>query len=261
MERIEKIVLIGAGNVATQLGQTFKEHGRKVVQVYSRTDNSARKLAETLQCDFTTDLSCIYPGADLYLFSVADWALAELAIQFPLTHVCVAHTSGSLPMAVLTKPELKTGVFYPLQTFSKNRTPDFSAIPFCLESNDPDLLASLHDLASLLSHDVRYIDSQQREVIHIAAVFACNFANHLFSIADELLESNNISFDILHPLIRETLEKALVHKPATVQTGPAVRNDRQIIEKHIKNLSTLPGYQIIYNFISQSITEKSKNKT
>ena len=261
MERIEKIVFVGAGNVATQLAQAFHEHGRKVVQVYSRSDSSARSLAETLQCDYTTDLSCIYPGANLYLFSVADQALADLVKQFPLTNVAVAHTSGSLPLSVLTKPGLRAGVFYPLQTFSKKRKPDFSAIPFFLESNDPDLLASLHELAGTLSNDVRHIDSAQREIIHIAAVFACNFTNHLFSIADELLESNHISFDILHPLIRETIEKALASKPATVQTGPAVRNDRQIIEKHINTLATLPGYQIIYNFISQSITEKNKIKS
>ncbi len=257
MESIEKIVLLGAGNVATHLGQALQYNGRRVLQVYSRTIGSAEILARKLDCDFTSDLQYIYPGADLYIFSLADNALEEVLEAFPLKDVFAAHTSGSLPLNILSKAKLQAGVFYPLQTFSKNTRLDFSNIPLCIEAESKSYFKLLHELASSISQDVRPIDSDQREIIHIAAVFACNFTNHMFTISDELLSKNNISFNILHPLIEETIRKAMQQKPAEVQTGPARRNDQKIMQKHLKQLSSLSDYQKIYTFISQSIIKKS----
>lgn len=258
MNRIEKIVLLGAGNVATQLGAALQENGRRILQVYSRTTGAAEILARKLDTDFTTDLNYIYPGADLYLFSLADNAMEDILKAFPLKDVFAVHTSGSLPVEILEEAGLRAGVFYPLQTFSKSIRPDFANIPLCIEAKTENHRQALLELASVLSHDVRFIDSQQRETIHIAAVFACNFTNHLFSIAEDILESKEISFDIMYPLIQETIRKAMQQKPSLVQTGPAVRKDDKIIQKHLDQLSSLPGYRNLYNFISQSIIQNSK---
>lgn len=258
MDRIETIVLLGAGNVATHLGTALQGTGRHILQVYSRTSESAQALAGELETDFTTDLNYIYPGADLYVFSLADKAMEEVLKAFPLQNVFAVHTSGSLSIDILQKAGLEAGVFYPLQTFSKSIRPDFSHIPLCIEARNEAHKQALFHLASYISRDVRYISSQQRETIHMAAVFACNFTNHLFSIAEEILDSKDISFDIMYPLLQETLRKAIQQKPSLVQTGPAIREDNEIMQKHLKQLSTLPDYRKIYNFISQSIIQNSK---
>jgi predicted short-subunit dehydrogenase-like oxidoreductase (DUF2520 family) len=259
MQKIERIVLIGAGNVATHLGKAFQDAGKRVVQVYSRTKDSALELACKLNCDYTINIQQVNPHADLYVFSLADDALRGVLERFPLEGVMAVHTSGSLSIDIFGKFRIKGCVFYPLQTFSKHVETDFSGIPICLEANDKGQLALLHDLAASISNDVRELNSRQREIIHIAAVFACNFANHMYSIAGEILSANNITFDILHPLIGETTRKALQEKPAKAQTGPAIRNDQQILSRHIASLSALPTYQKLYTFISKSIQNKSKS--
>lgn len=249
--------MIGAGNVATHLGKALQKAGRNVQQVYSRTPKAASLLATEFNCEYTSDLSGIYPNADLYIFSVSDHALPDLLRNFPHKGVFAAHTSGSHSLQMLTEVGFRSGVFYPLQTFSKNVIPDFSTIPLCIEASGKDELELLAELASVISHDVRHIDSSQREIIHIAAVFACNFTNHMYAVADDLLEKNNIRFDILFPLLDETLRKAKEKRPVLVQTGPAARNDQNIIEKHVNKLSSLPDYQKLYNFISESIQSQS----
>jgi len=259
MQKIERIVLVGAGNVATHLGKAFESLGRKVVQVYSRTENSAGDLAGTLNCGHTTDIQQIDPSADLYVFSLADNALRSVLDDFPLKGVLAVHTSGSLSIDVFNDYPLAGCVFYPLQTFSKKVETDFSHIPICLEAHNSEHMALLRELATSISQDVREVNSRQREIIHIAAVFACNFTNHMLAIADELLVANDMSLDILHPLIHETTRKALRHKPSQVQTGPAVRNDHQIVSRHIARLSELPDYQKLYTFISESIRKNSKS--
>lgn len=258
MDRIEKIVLLGAGNVATHLGAALQESGRRILQVYSRTTGAAEILARKLDTDFTTDLDYVYPGADMYLFSLADNAMEDILKGFPLRDVFAVHTSGSLPIEILEEAGLQAGVFYPLQTFSKSIHPDFTNIPLCIEAKTESTRQALLELASGISHDVRLIDSKQRETIHIAAVFACNFTNHLFSIAEEILESKDISFDIMYPLIQETIRKAMQQKPSMVQTGPAARKDDKIIQKHLDQLSSLPNYRNLYTFISQSIIQNNK---
>jgi predicted short-subunit dehydrogenase-like oxidoreductase (DUF2520 family) len=256
-EKIHEIVLIGAGNVATHLGKALQKAGRNVKQVYSRTSESAFMLAANLNCEYTSDLSQIYPSADLYLFAVSDHALPHLLNDFPYKGSFAAHTSGSHSMQLIREAGLQSGVFYPLQTFSKSVVPDFSNIPLCIEASDKDNLELLSELASAITRDVRHINSSQREIIHIAAVFASNFTNHMFAVADDLLEKNNIRFDVLFPLLEETLRKAREKRPALVQTGPAVRNDQNIIEKHVIKLSSLPDYQKLYNFITKSIQSQS----
>ena len=261
MQDLKKIVMAGAGNVATHLGLALKDAGCEILQVYSRTQESASLLANKLNCTFTTRAEDLSKGADLYIFSLADHALEEIMQAFPHKDAFVVHTSGSIGLDVMGRHLKNCGVFYPLQTFSRDVSLDFGSVPLCLEASDTLHLESLKNLALSISNNVHFINSQQRETLHIAAVFACNFTNHLYSIADEILEQEGVDFDILHPLLEETLRKAKQNKPADVQTGPAARNDLPVIQKHLQRLSSLPAYQKIYNFISQSITESKKKKS
>ncbi len=261
MKSIKTAILIGAGNVATHLGMALKANGIEVLQVYSRTGKSAAALAQKLDCYCTTDIKKILPHADLYIFSVADGALDYLLNSFDIKNAFVVHTSGSLNMNIFAGHNVRYGVLYPLQTFSKKVKISFSNIPLCIEAQDDEHLKQLMKLARRVSRKVEHITSPQREALHIAAVFACNFTNHMFAIADELLQKEKLSFDLLYPLLDETLRKVKSHKPADVQTGPAIREDKVIMQKHLDMLSTLPAYQKIYNFISRSIREsKDKNK-
>jgi predicted short-subunit dehydrogenase-like oxidoreductase (DUF2520 family) len=261
MKSIRTVILIGAGNVATHLGMALKTNGIEVLQVYSRTGKSAGALAQKLDCYCTTDINKILPHADLYIFSVSDDALEDLLNGFIIENAFVVHTSGSLNMDILKGRNLRYGVLYPLQTFSKKVKLSFSNIPLCIEAQDDEHLMLLMKLGRKISRKIEHITSPQREALHIAAVFACNFTNHMFAIADEVLQKENLSFDLLQPLLDETLRKVKTNKPADVQTGPAVREDHAIMQKHLENLSALPAYQKIYTFISQSILEsKEKNK-
>ncbi len=261
MKSIKTVILIGAGNVATHLGMALKTNGIEVLQVFSRTGKSAAALAQKLGSYCTTDIKKILPHADLYIFSVSDGALEDVLKEFDIENAFVVHTSGSLDMNILKGRNLRYGVLYPLQTFSKKVKAGFSNIPLCIEAQDHEHLMMLMKLGRKISRKVERINSPQREALHIAAVFACNFTNHMFAIADEILQKENISFDLLQPLLDETLRKVKTHKPAEVQTGPAVREDHTIMEKHLEKLSALPAYQKIYTFISQSIIEsKEKNK-
>lgn len=245
--------------MATHLANAFRDSGKYVVQVFSRTEKSAKELAQKINCSYTTSLSDIYPDADLYVFSVADHALSEYVEKFPHKNVFIVHTSGSLGIDVLNGKSCSTGVFYPLQTFSMEVAVDLSDVPVCIEAENTNDLLLLKGLAEKITTEVHIVSSSQREQLHLAAVFACNFTNHMFAIADDILQRSNLSFDILKPLIRETTSKIKYNKPVHVQTGPAVRNDSLIVNKHIDNLSQLPDYQKMYTFISESII-KSKNK-
>jgi predicted short-subunit dehydrogenase-like oxidoreductase (DUF2520 family) len=259
MKEINKIVFIGAGNVATHLARAFHNSGKHVVQVFSRTEKSAKELAQKINCSYTVSIPDIYPDADLYVFSVADHALSEYVEKFPHKNVFIVHTSGSLGMNVLNGKNCRTGVFYPLQTFSKEVALDLLDVPVCIEAENTNDLQLLKYLAERITSEVHVVSSSQREQLHLAAVFACNFANYMFAVADDILHRSNLSFDILKPLIRETCSKIKDNKPAQVQTGPAMRNDSLIVTKHIDKLSQLPDYQKMYTFISESII-KSKNK-
>ncbi len=253
---INTIVLLGAGNVATHLGETLQQSGNRILQVYSRTEKAASELAGKLGCEHTTNVKDLVPGADLYILSVTDSAIEKIIKVFPFEDVLVAHTSGSTDVDVLKIKNIRPAVFYPLQTFSKDVKVDFSEVPLLIEAaNDADL-EKLKELAGSISSKVYTIDSKQRTILHIAAVFACNFTNHMLSIAGDLLESNDMSFEILKPLIEETVRKAAIAGPAKSQTGPAARNDQRTIKLHSEMLSEVGDYQKIYNFITDSIISK-----
>lgn len=247
-----KIVLIGSGNVATQLGLALKEAKLTIIQVYSKHKSSSSSLAKILNCESTNSPEKINTTADIYIIAVNDDAVAEVVKKLQLSDKIVVHTSGSVEMNILKTSSKNFGVFYPLQTFSKNKIIKFNSIPICLEANNKNTLKALQLLGNSISNDVQIINSEQRKFIHLAAVFACNFTNHFYSIASDILESQKLSLDILKPLIEETANKIKTNSPSKIQTGPAIRGDKKTMDNHLKLLAN-KDYKNIYKLISKSI--------
>jgi predicted short-subunit dehydrogenase-like oxidoreductase (DUF2520 family) len=246
------IVLIGAGNVATQLGLTLEQAKHTILQVYSKHTSSASELAKKLKCSFTNSFDELAPNADIYIISVKDDAISGVAGHLHLKNKIVVHTSGSIYMDTIKNCSKNYGVFYPLQTFSKTKNSDFKNVPICLEASNKNTFKTLEVLAKSISNNVNKISSEQRATIHFAAVFACNFTNHFYAIADDILTSNKLSFDILKPLITETAAKIQNNPPREMQTGPAIRGDKKTMNKHLKML-TDNNYKQLYKLISKSI--------
>ncbi|MCF8336265.1 MAG: DUF2520 domain-containing protein [Bacteroidales bacterium] len=250
-----RIVFIGAGNVATNLAVAIRKSGHEVVQVYSRTEESAGELAHKTEAEAITRLDRIVADADIYFIAVKDDAIEEVLSQFPHNDVFLVHTAGSISMNMLRDYTDDYGVLYPLQTFSKDWLSDFTEIPLCIEANTDRNLNILGQIAEELSNNVCHIDTMQRLYLHVAAVFACNFTNFMFASAENILRNHDISFNVLKPLIRETVDKALVHSPSRSQSGPAVRGDREIIEKHLDLLAHSGKLQNLYKYVSESIMD------
>jgi len=253
-----RISLIGAGNLATQLGTALSEKGHQIMQVWSQTLNSAAQLALNLNCPFTTNTDSIASDTDIYIIAIKDQEISNLMARKRWGNRLVVHTSGSTPMDILAPYCENFGVFYPFQTFSRDKKVDFNQVPFCIEANTPQNLEILDQLALSLSPNIRHLDSLQRQQIHLAAVFACNFVNHFYSIGKEILQEKGIEFELLKPLILETAQKALEHAPESVQTGPAIRNDRATMEKHLGMLAGHPDLKDLYAQISQRIIQTNK---
>ncbi|RUT78673.1 Rossmann-like and DUF2520 domain-containing protein [Ancylomarina longa] len=250
---IQKIVILGAGNLATQLALALQENGIEILQIYSRTEKSAKALADQLHCEFTTSLRELVPKADLYIWALSDKALYPVLGEMPVPIGNVVHTAGSIPMDVFENYARDYGVFYPLQTFSKDRKVDFSTIPICVEASEEYLQAELLELGQRISNDVQIINSEQRKQLHLAAVFACNFTNHMYSVGQALLKEKGMDFRLLHGLISETAHKALYLDPLMAQTGPAVRFDEETMNLQEEELKETPEFQKLYRFVSESI--------
>lgn len=251
-----KIVLIGAGNLATHLGKALHAAGHDMVQVFSRTMQSAEPLASLLDAEPLTDMAQVRDDADVYIFSVKDSALEQLISQLCGGEKKVfLHTAGSMPMSVFRGKALHYGVLYPMQTFSKQREVDFSIIPCFIEANDEFALKQIEGLAGQISHRVYQLSSEDRKYLHLSAVFACNFANHCYAASQELLQQHGIPFDVMLPLIDETAAKVHGMTPKEAQTGPAVRYDENVIGKQIQLLENQPYFQKIYDCMSKSIHE------
>jgi len=254
------IVILGAGNVATHLSIALKKADLEIKCIYSKTIDSAKKLAVKVDAHYTNEIDHIPAEADLYIFAVKDEIIEELVTRIKLKYGIVVHTAGSISIDVFKEKFENYGVFYPLQTFSKNREIDFSVVPICLEASNKILENKLFDLAKRLSKNVSIVDSNKRKKLHLAAVFACNFANHMYSVATEILKDTDVSFDFLKPLIDETAQKAIDSDPELAQTGPAVRNDQNVIQEHLEMLKDYPEFEKIYSFVSESIYKLNKKK-
>lgn len=248
-----RVVIIGSGNVATHIAKALNEANIKVSQIWSYHYENALLLAGQIDGIAIADLSQIDVTADLCLIAVKDDEIANLVRKLDTFNGVIAHTSGSVSLDVFENLTKNYGVFYPLQTFSKDKDLDFSNIPLCVEANNPQTLDILKQLAHQLSTKVVEVNSEKRKILHLAAVFACNFTNHLYALADEVLKANELDFDIIRPLIAETANKVQNALPATVQTGPAIRNDNNTLIKHEELLIKQPEMLEIYRTLSNSI--------
>jgi predicted short-subunit dehydrogenase-like oxidoreductase (DUF2520 family) len=245
-----RVSILGGGNVAHHLAHIFyKRKGVLLVEVYNRTLESIHDLRDITS--ITNQLSKL-KKADIYIVSVADDAIELVSNKLSLTNALIVHTSGSTSIDVLSKHE-KIGVFYPLQTFSKDRKLLFKDIPICIEANTQENLNLLDKLALRISDKRYFINSFQREKLHIAAVFVNNFVNHLYHTANDLCDDNHVSYEILKPLIIETANKIKEIPPEKAQTGPARRGDQKTINKHLKELNE--KQQEIYKLLSNSISD------
>lgn len=250
------VVLIGTGNVATHLFETFLAYDTiNVVQVVGRSKESLSKFASKTA---TASLSGILKKADVYCLAVTDEAIPKLVASLKCVEGLIVHTSGTVPLSALTELA-HTGVFYPLQTFTKNTPLNFRAIPICLEVKDPKDFKPLKFIAETISDRVYEITSEKRKKLHLAAVFANNFTNHLYGIASDICEESNVSFDILKPLIQETAFKINLLSPTDAQTGPARRNDIQTMQTHLDQLASKEQQQL-YKLLSESIQKKYLNQ-
>ncbi|MBZ4042473.1 Rossmann-like and DUF2520 domain-containing protein [Flavobacterium hibisci] len=249
-----KITVIGSGNVAQHLIKAFtKSEQIEIVQVYSRKKESVLNLVNADR--IVTEFANLHES-DLYIISVSDDAILEVSEQLPFKNQLVVHTSGTTSIDVLDSKNRK-GVFYPLQTFSKAKSVDFSIIPICLEAENPEDYTILDTVAKSISEAVFSISSEQRKALHVSAVFVNNFTNHLYQIGQEICVNNQVPFDILKPLILETADKIKVLSPANAQTGPAKRHDSTTIEAHL-NYLTDENQRNIYKLLTQSIQHNGK---
>jgi predicted short-subunit dehydrogenase-like oxidoreductase (DUF2520 family) len=239
--------------LATHLGLALFRQGLTVLQVYNRTPGKGRKLAARINALYTDNLSDLVPGADLYILAVSDSWLGQLVSRLHLKDSLVVHTSGSVELEILSPVSSRTGVFYPVQTFSKHRKINFRDIPICLEAESPESEMKLTKLAERLTRSVYLLDSGKRGLIHLGAVFASNFTNYLYSIAELLLRENDLPLNILEPLILQTARNVRRGNLFENQTGPAVRGDIQVLEKHRRLLADHPDYHEIYELISKHI--------
>ncbi len=248
------MVLVGAGNVAWHLGHHLLCAGFHIVQVLNRSREPGTRLAQELKAAYCSDADLMTHEADLYILAVSDNALEEVLDSGRFRQKgLVVHTSGSVSMNVFEGRSINYGVIYPLQTFTRGKTVSFKEIPLLIEANHSQNLAKLELVAAMISDVVHHADSETRLQMHLAAVIASNFPNHLFSIAEELLNEKGLSFDMLKPLIRETLSKAMIMPPRDAQTGPAIRGNIGVIEKHLEMLLPHPDIREIYRLISEHI--------
>jgi predicted short-subunit dehydrogenase-like oxidoreductase (DUF2520 family) len=257
---IQQIILIGAGKLAWHLGTSLIENGLKVTQVFNRTPARGEKLASHLGSMYIDSLDKINRDADIYIIAVSDNGIGEVVAGLEIDDNLVVHTSGAVDLGALKAKFKSCGVFYPLQTFSYTQTVDFTRIPVCIEANTPEAMKMLLCLANKLSGTVVHIDSIQRKHLHLAAVFACNFPNFMYVIAENILTDSQLSPELLLPLIHQTNQILTKSDFFSRQTGPAVRGDMEVIARHQELLLKNQDYLEIYNIITQNIIHyKSKH--
>ncbi len=253
---MERVVILGSGNVATHLAICLNEFC-DIIQVFSRNISNANKLAGQLRCATAIcDTSDIASDADIYIVSVSDDAIKNI-VEKTTSQGLWLHTSGSTPIGIFKGLKKSYGVLYPLQTFSRNTTINMSEVPLFIEGDSNKTTNAINEFAKKISTKTYIAASENRQQLHIAAVFACNFANHLWAISDEILKQSGYNFSVLIPLLRTTLEKAETISPEEGQTGPARRGDQCIINSHISMLDNHKAE--IYKILSKSIVDHYNN--
>ena len=255
------ITIIGSGNMASNLAYGFLKAGMKV-HVNARNQQSLKYISDRYQIPVSTGFENLPDDTGIYIISITDESVSEVAkiplLKTKINNRFTVHTSGSVASEVLANLSTNYGVFYPLQTFTKEIASDFKHIPICIEANNGFNQDLLIKYALKLSDDVRRISSEQRQFIHLAAVFANNFTNRMMAIAEELLKERNIDFNILIPLIEESARKIKLNSPGKIQTGPASRKDMKTIEQHLNLLSGNEELRTIYQTITNNIINNNK---
>lgn len=246
------ISFIGAGNVAASLSAGLKAAGHVILSVASRSGDSARALAEASGAEWRADLS-VPDNCDILILAVTDTAVTEIASSAGIPgNTLIVHTAGSVPLAALGRKK-NAGVLYPLQTFTKGFPPDLRKVPFFIEATDSRSLAMLREIGNGIGAGAWDCDSVQRRHLHVAAVFTNNFSNFMMTTGEAIAGGAGFDPELLHPLMEETVRKALRTGPASSQTGPAVRHDRGTIKSHIELLSFSPEYQKLYRLVTTMI--------
>lgn len=253
MRNSNTITIIGSGNVAQQLGPALKNCGYRILEICSRNAGTGRSLAKKLNAAYLDDASKVTDTAGIVIIAVKDDAIQDVAKKLPaLKKSLVIHTSGATDISVLKNKFKKCGVIWQVQTIKARKKLDFRKVPLVIEANNPPAKKTLTQLARSLSGKVYALNSHQRRVLHLGAVFVNNFPNHLMYLSKELLRKHGMPFEIFTPLIHSTIQSAL-QDPYTSQTGPAKRNDRKTMKAHLKLLKE-KNYRNLYKTISKSIT-------
>ena len=249
-----RIVLVGAGGLATNLGLALHEAGHNVLAVFSRTMEHAQMLAERIGSQPTDDICALPNEADLFIVSVKDAVLTDVVQQLVQgrEEQYFAHTAGSMSLTLFQGMARHYGVFYPMQSFSKERRINFSEVPVFLEASDVQTLTLLKTLSATLTPHIYELSTDERRYLHLAAVFACNFANHCYALSAEILQQHGLPFSVMLPLIDETARKVHHLSPLEAQTGPAVRYDLNVISKQQQLLDD-PDMRELYERLSKSI--------
>lgn len=259
IQSIERVVIIGSGNLAEALAQAVSQSGLSLVQVFSRNADRAKVVATLANSSYGSKMEEL-ADADIYIIAVSDRAVAEVVTTLPIPkEAVVAHTAGSIPIEALTSKFAGRAIIYPFQTFTKGRKVDFSTIPIFLEASSEELYIEVEKFAQKLSSTTIKANFTLRAKVHLAGVFACNFTNYMYQLGESIISEQGLSFDTLKPLILETAAKAIESQsPKDVQTGPAIRNDKAVLERHINMLKEKNNSDEIYKLISENIWETSK---
>ncbi len=253
---IKKVTIIGSGNAAEALGLFFKKIEIEIVQVNSRNSTTGKKLAKKIKATFCDEIKSLNYHNGVFLLAVPDSEIPKVAKSLPdkiKNNSIVVHCSGATPSTVLKRSCKNFGVFYPLQTFTKNRSVNSRDIPFCICASAVGVERKLIRLAKKLSQTALIVSDSERKKLHLSAVFINNFTNHLLTLVYDYTSREKLDFDLLKPLLQETIKKAIQHRPKNAQTGPAKRGDQASIEQHKKLMRKYPALESVYDNMTKSI--------
>jgi predicted short-subunit dehydrogenase-like oxidoreductase (DUF2520 family) len=251
-----RVVIIGAGNVASVFGRLISAAKHEIIQVYSRSISSAQSLGKELGCSFVDNLEAVDLTADIYILAITDNALQNIQDSLFLGDKLVVHTAGSVSKKVLSNISSQYGVMYPLQSLRKDQSADQSIIPLLIDANKESVLSIIEQFAFTLSSVVSIVGDDKRLCLHLAAVIVNNFTNHLYTLTAEYCKNEEVDFKMLQPIIEQTALRLRANLPADLQTGPAIRNDQSTLDKHIQALSNHPELKTIYLTFTESLLKR-----
>lgn len=257
--QLNKVSIIGTGRVAKHMTAALFEAGIVIDQIYGRDACKSQALSNLFNARHIISLDELSTDADIFIICISDDAVEKIISQINIGDKLIVHTSGSLSIDVFKDLFDNYGVFYPLQTFSIEGRVDFNEIPICIEANSFSNEKQLSALAQRISNSIELINSDKRLVLHTAAVFACNFTNHFYVVAEDLLNEHGLDFNLIRPLIKETADKVMDKSPGKVQTGPALRRDQLSIDKHLDLLEYNAEYRELYRLMTEQIMKKYKS--